>query len=204
MPTIVNLLNWYWFIGADQTQVYSSASNTYVPAATDAGYLAWSANNYTVTIEDEPTLWVSYMSSVLPAWLYDGTTFSQPAAGAYTKPQLTGYSANARYNHASGGVIITSLSPVSFLSDPVSRNTMASALDYANAHTGTTVHWKMSDGTFITLNQTQLTTLVNDVAGFVQSCFTCESNTATSINAGSITTLAAIDSAYAAISNVFP
>jgi hypothetical protein len=204
MPTRINLANWYWFVGNNQGNVYSSASNSYVPPATDSGYLAWKAANYTVIITDEPTLWTSYMSVVLPAWLYNGTTFSQPAAGAYTKVQLASYSANARYNHASGGVIITSLSPVSFLSDPVSRNTMASALDYANAHTGSTVHWKMSDGTFITLNQTQLTTLVNDVAGFVQSCFTCESNTATSINAGTITTLAAIDSAYTAISNVFP
>jgi hypothetical protein len=40
------------------------------------------------------------------------------------------------------------------------------------------------------------------MATFVQACFTCESNTLTAINGGSITTLAQIDAAFAAISNV--
>ena len=38
-----------------------------------------------------------------------------------------------RYRKASGGVVITSLSPIPFLSDPVSRNTVNSAYDYAIA-----------------------------------------------------------------------
>jgi hypothetical protein len=42
------------------------------------------------------------------------------------------------------------------------------------------------------------------MATFVQSCFTCESNTATGITGGSITTHAQVDAAFAAISNTFP
>ena len=37
------------------------------------------------------------------------------------------YAADQRYRKASGGVIVTSLSAVPFLSDPVSRNTVNSA-----------------------------------------------------------------------------
>jgi hypothetical protein len=62
----------------------------------------------------------------------------------------------------------------------------------------------MSDGSFITVDQAKLTTMANDIAGFVQACFTCEANTVTSINGGSITTTAEIDAAFAAISNVYP
>jgi hypothetical protein len=204
---LFNAADWYWFVGGDQVNVYASKRNIYVDSTTDTDYQAWVGiiGGPAISIGTEAEIWPSLQAqAVLPDWMFDGTTFSQPADGVYTKTQLSAYSANARYAHASGGVIISSLSPVSFLSDPVSRNTMASALDYVTAHSGTIVQWKMSDGTFIAVDHTALTTMVNDVAGFVQGCFTCESNTAASINAGTITTLAAIDSAYAAISNVFP
>jgi hypothetical protein len=117
---------------------------------------------------------------------------------------LKAYSASVRYNHASGGVIISSISPVAFLSDPVSRNTLANADVYAKANPGHMTDWKMSDGSFIRLSEAQLATALNDMATFVQSCFTCESTTASSIGGGTITTHAQVDAAFAAISNTFP
>jgi hypothetical protein len=42
------------------------------------------------------------------------------------------------------------------------------------------------------------------MATFVQSCFTCESANLTAITGGTVVDLAAIDAAYAAISNTFP
>jgi hypothetical protein len=199
----VDATNWYWIVGGSSTQVYSSKSNTYVPL-TDANYVAWTgAGNVASPIAVEADIWPC-VSAFMPAWLFNGTTFSQPTPTTYTKAQLATYSANARYNHAYGGVIITSLSPVEFMTDVVSRNTINSAYDYLNVNTAATVHWKMSDGSFVLLDHTKMTTLNNDVSNFVQSCFTCESNTLASINSGSITTTAAIDSAYAAISNTFP
>ena len=38
--TSYNEANWYWFIGSDTTQVWSSASNTFVTVS-DATYLTW-------------------------------------------------------------------------------------------------------------------------------------------------------------------
>ena len=115
------------------------------------------------------------------------------------------YAADARYRKASGGMIITSLSAVPFFTDPLSRNTVNSAWDYMNAKgTGNSIDWKMSDGSFILLSTTQMNIVMNDMSVFVQSCFTCEANLNAGITDGSITTLAQIDAAFRAISNVFP
>jgi hypothetical protein len=196
--------NWYWSVTNQSNAIYSSASNTYVDVS-DQTYSDWiAAGNAAIPIPDEAELWGVVSPNGLPAWLFDGTHFVQPAVGQYTKTQLASYSANARANHAGGGVIVTSLSPVPFLSDPVARNTLANAYEYIKATPGSTVNWKLSDGSFININEAALQKATTSVASFVQSCFTCESDTLTSINGASITTLAAIDAAYAAVTNVFP
>jgi|LakMenEpi03Aug12_release.lakeMendotaPanAssembly.Ray.scaffolds.fasta_scaffold31794_4 hypothetical protein len=38
-----NPANWYWVVGGDEAQVFSSATGNYVPA-TDPTYLAWRAD----------------------------------------------------------------------------------------------------------------------------------------------------------------
>jgi Domain of unknown function (DUF4376) len=174
--------------------------------ANDQTYVDWAANNIASSIANEAELaTVMQQRSLLPTWLFNATdTFIQPTPTTYTNGQLAAYSANARYNLACGGVIISSLSAVPFLSDPVSRNTINNAYQYAVANPAHITSWKMSDGSFIQLDNAQMTTVNTDMTTFVQSCFTCEDNTLASINSGSITTLAAIDAAYAAISNTFP
>ena len=107
--------------------------------------------------------------------------------------------ASLRYNKASGGCTIGGKP---YLTDPVSRNTDGSAHDYAVANPGHITDWKLADGTFIQLDEAGLAHALQVMATFVQDCFTCESNTLTSINGGTITTLAQIDAAFAAISNV--
>lgn len=37
-----NIANWFWFIGEDEAQVWSSAAHGYVPVS-DASYIAWQA-----------------------------------------------------------------------------------------------------------------------------------------------------------------
>jgi hypothetical protein len=49
--------NWYWKVGADLTQVYSSAAVGYVPV-TDPTYVAWKQKTGGVTkIDAEQSLW---------------------------------------------------------------------------------------------------------------------------------------------------
>ena len=175
--------NWYWFIGADAAHVWSSAKCALVPV-TDPDYEAWVSAGGTAPA-------VATMSVV-----ENTVALNFPPGTPRT------YSASKRYNLASGGLTITSISPVPFMTDPVSRNTIDSAYNYAVANPGHIANWKMSDGSFITLTQAQLTAVLQKVATFVQSCFTCESTVATGINNATITTLAQIDTQYAAISNV--
>lgn len=40
---IYNPANWYWIVGGNETQVFSSAAGDYVPAD-DPAYLAWKAD----------------------------------------------------------------------------------------------------------------------------------------------------------------
>lgn len=201
----INIANHYWIIGGSTTEVYSSASNTLVPM-TDPAYSAWATMNAAAQITNESELRDVMLANdtPLPKWLFAAPSFIQPTPTTYTKPQLLAYSADARNRHATDGVIITSLSQVPFLTDSTSRNTVNSAYQYAQANPAHITNWKLTDGTFIQLSNTQMATLNNNITTFVQSCFTCESTNLTGINGGTITTLAAIDAAYAAISNVLP
>jgi Domain of unknown function (DUF4376) len=173
--------DWYWIIGADTQNVWSSARAMLVPIA-DVDYVAWSdpgrrPTNVAAMKDIEDTL-----AQVFPR----GT------------PKT--YAADCRYRKASGGLTITSISPVSFLTDPTARNTLARASDYAQAVPHTT-DWKMSDGSFVQLSEAQLVSATNAIASFVQSCFTCESQMVAGIDGGTITTLDQIDTAFAAIPN---
>jgi hypothetical protein len=125
-------------------------------------------------------------------------------AAQYPAGSLPTHNAAVRYSKASGGVVISSISAIPFFTDPVSRNTVDSAYNYAVANPGHITDWKLSDGSFIKLTEAQLAKVLQDMAGFVQACFTCESTNATAITGGTITTLAQIDAAFAAISNVYP
>ena len=204
---IFNINDHYWTIGGSETEVYQSSSNTLVPVA-NSNYTDWSASNTTPNIASEAELAevLQANGSTLPAWIFTARdTFIQPTPTTYTKGQLAAYTASTRFGHASGGVVVTSLGgSVPFLTDPTSRNTVNSAYQYAQANPAHITDWKMSDGSFIQLSNTQMATLNDDTTIFVQSCFTCESNTVGGINGATITTLAAIDAAFAAISNVFP
>ena len=176
---------WYWL--ADDGRVFSGPLETIVDAS-DTGYTDWT------TVGNVPTPWPrdnagnqtdAVMQEVLTPW------------GMFAN--LTYYAADARYRKASGGVTIGGKP---YLTDPVARNTVGSAHDYAVANPGHITDWKLADGTFIQLNEAALAHVLQQMATFVQSCFTCESNTVNGITGGTITTQAQVDAAFAAISNV--
>jgi hypothetical protein len=206
-PQIVNTFDWYWIIGSE-TNVYQSSSNTRVPPD-DTNYVAWQdAHGLAVPVSDEAGLKSVLQTHIapIPDWLYEAAdTFIQPSPGAYTPDQLKSYSASIRYTTETGGITITSISSIPFLTDPVSRNTVNSTWNYVNSAAGQqTVNWKMSDGSFVTISETNVKVMADDMAAFVQACFDCEASTAGDIDTGTTTTLAQIDAGYAAISTVYP
>jgi hypothetical protein len=93
-----NPQDWYWAIAGSTTEVYGSKRNIYV-AVDDANYQAWRATwgEDAAQIATETDIWY-YLSGTLPAWLFDGTTFAQPAVGAWTTTQLHAYQMLTRYN----------------------------------------------------------------------------------------------------------
>jgi hypothetical protein len=177
--------NWYWCVGGDASNVWSSKRAMSVPID-DAEYTAWLA----AVGGPSPLATMQELYDLL--------------AGQFPAGSLQTYNPDARFSRASVGVIVTSLSPVAFNTDVVSRNTINSTYTYLIAKGSGSVEWKMSDGSFVTLDGAQITTLMNSVAAFVQACFDCESNNQAAIGAGSLTTLQQIDDAFAAISNVYP
>ena len=65
-----NRRDWYWFVGSNKAQVYSSARGAYVPA-TDAAYQQWLAGGkWTSTIANEAELLevlVGVVTAIKPA-----------------------------------------------------------------------------------------------------------------------------------------
>jgi hypothetical protein len=176
---------WYWL--ADDGRVYSGPLEATVDAS-DSGYTDWT------TLGNVPTAWPrDAAGNQTDAALQDVLT------GYGMFANLKYYAADARYRKASGGVTIGGKP---YLSDPVSRNTVSSAHDYAVANPGHITDWKLADGTFIQLNESQLAHVLQQMATFVQSCFTCESNMVAGVDGGTVTTKAQVDAAFAAISNV--
>jgi hypothetical protein len=182
--------DWFWL--ADDGRIFASARQIVVDN-TDAAYIDWTSAGNVATHWPRDT---SDMQTVatLQAVLTPFNLFIDLAA----------YAAYARSNHASGGFTITTISTVPFLTDPTSRNTINSAFQYAQANPAHITNWKMSNGSFIALSNTQMATVNNDITTFVQSCFTCEGTTVSGIIGGTITTHAQVDAAFAAISNVVP
>jgi hypothetical protein len=188
MPSFVPS-NWYWL--AADGRVFSSARQLVV-GTTDSGYVAWTAHN-------TPTTWPrdaagNQTNAALQVVLTPYNLFVD----------LIAYVAYVRFNKVASGIVVTSISPVRFLTDIAAINDINCAYDYSQANASQVFQWKMSDGSFVTLDKVKLGKVHNSVMPYVQSCFACEQSTTASINSGSITTQAQVNSAFAAISNVFP
>jgi hypothetical protein len=185
-----NPFTWYWL--ADDARVYAG-NRQIITNDADAAYSTWLSDG------NIPSSW--------PRDLAGNQTNAalQDVLMPYNMfVDLKAYTADARWRRRNAGIKVTSLSSALFLSDEPSVNDINSSYNYGQANPAATFHWKMADGSFTTLNATQITTLHNDILNYVQSCYACESTTIASINGGTITTRAQVDSVFAAVTNVFP
>lgn len=178
--------DWYYIIGGDQANVYSSSRLLMVPVS-DYTYQEWLAAK----------------APIQPMPFATMRDLEVHMSGAYPRGTLKSYNGFSRYNREVSGVVVNSITPIPFTTDFASRNAMANANEYVKITPGSTVNWKMSDGSFVNLNAAQLTTVTTNMATFLQNCFNCENANVTAIDGGTLTTLQQIDDAFAAISNVF-
>lgn len=191
----INVQDWYWIVAGSTTQVYSSARNIYVPT-TDAAYVAWLATGKNAsTIGSEVDLWF-YIQQIQPDWMFNGTTFSQPAAGQFTKAQLTAYSASARYNREVGG---TTVNGVAVATDRDSQAMLNGAFNMATQNNAFTTQWKNPDGSFTQLNAATIIAIAVAVGQHVANCFSTEQSVAAQVAAGTMINTTQINAAFAAI-----
>jgi hypothetical protein len=177
--------NWYWVVAGSTTQVFSSASGTYV-AVSDATYVAWlAAGNSPSRIASEAEL-----SAVL-AKAAPGVVVGSPAG-------LAAYAAAKQSVIMTGGIsvnIAASGAPqmVEASTDPASLVLLQGAVSIAQANPAATFQWVPSTGAPVTLTATQINTIFGAVSTFLQETFTTLAEVLTAIGVGSITTKAGVD-----------
>lgn len=202
MITTINPANHFWIIGGSTTDVYSSASNTLV-ALDDQTYVDWTANNAASNILNEAELAdvLRLNGSPLAEWLLQAPSFIQPTPTTFTQDQLKAYSADARWHKENGGIVVNG---IPFPTDQRTTDALNTAFIYTQSNAAATFSWKLPDGTFVTIDKQGIADLQSAVSAFGQSCFACEDSTATAIDSDTVTDIAAIDAAYAAVPNTFP
>jgi uncharacterized protein DUF4376 len=181
----------YWLVNGN---IYHSKRNIYVPS-NDADFVA--RGSFAIPILNEAEIWPQ-ISSYLPAWLWNGTTMSQPSTNQYTVEQLKGYAADARWRKQTGGITVAG---VSYLTDRISTNERNVAYNLAQ-DANITFQWKTPSG-FVALTSSQLNSVALNEMNFIQACFAKEQTVGDSIDGGTITTLGQIDAAFDSIPNIF-
>jgi hypothetical protein len=177
-----NPLGWYWVVAGSTTQVFSSASGTYV-STSDSNYQSWlAAGNFPTKIDTEAN-----MIAVLAT--------QAPAAVVQSKAGLLAYAAAKQGSIAGGGlsVNIGGSQTVEASTDVASLILLQGAVSIATANSGQTFAWVPSTGSPVTLTAAQVITIFGAVSAFIQSTFTTLAGVISAINAGTITTKAGVD-----------
>jgi len=204
--------DWYWAVAGNDANVYSSARNIYVPTD-DADYVAWlETNAIGGPIASEAEIWptVSIGPRPLPAWLFDGTTFAQPALDQYTKTQLKSYSADARWRKEQGGISVT----VSGGSMPIKTDDRAQAKINGVRFVATVVgtagqaqpeptisqtSWVATDLTIWQLSSADVEAMSDQLQQHINGCFVTHQQNVVAIDAGTLTSPQQIDAAFNAL-----
>jgi phage-related minor tail protein len=193
---IFNAQDWYWYVGGDMTKVYSSNRNVYVDPAVDAAFQTWAQNYISATsIDTEKSLW-GLVGLHFPSWLFNGSVFSQPAVGVYTKSQLISYASQVRYDTQISGTVAAGI-PVA--TDDRGLMLINGARWAADGNTNWTSVWVGTDGQHYNINQAQMIQIASIVTNRTEQTYTTYDSVVSNINNQVITTLADIDKAFAGI-----
>jgi hypothetical protein len=173
--------DWYWAVGGDAANVWSSRRAMSVPV-TDQEYVDW------------------LVLHGMPSAIETMEELESIFAVSYPRGSLRSYTTHMRNLTNGGGVTVNGMP---FATDPVTVMSLNSAYIYTQTNTQATFAWKLPDGTFVTLNKADVQSLQNAISSFGQSCFACEDTVLTGLEDGSITTFDEIDAAFAAVPKTF-
>ena len=182
-----NPFDWYWL--AEDARVYASKRQIMVTDA-DAEYAAWLLQAGNIPSEWPRDLAGEQTNDALQDVLRPYDLYVD----------LIYYTAHARQTKIEGDITVNGLP---FSTDPLTLGSLNSAYIYVQQKNTTTFSWKLPDGSFITLDKADIIALHDAANDFAQDCYRCEDTTLDGIEAGTITDRAAVDAAFAAISNTF-
>ncbi|CAL8972927.1 hypothetical protein RHODGE_RHODGE_01042 [Rhodoplanes serenus] len=171
----------YWIVAGDETRVWSSARGDYVPT-NDAPYTAWrEAGGVATRISTEQDL-----TDVLALYGLRGPHVD-----------LAAYAADARWRRETGGttwrgwpIHTDATSQTKYLAE-----LQAISLGVRDDGDG----WKFADGAFRAVSNADFSALATAARAHVRACFAAEAAVLAGIAAGTITTPAEIDAAFAAV-----
>lgn len=172
---------WYWAVASNPGNVFSSASNNYVPE-TDATYVAWRAAGFAPSpIADETQLAASLRASapeLVPPF---------PAG-------LIVYANAKQWALATGGFTVTIAgSPRTFLTDTESQGLMTGkAVRFMQAGAPASTQWQFATG-FVTIAAADFLAAATAIADFVQATFDTLNAVMAAINSSQITTREQVD-----------
>lgn len=194
--TYMNVKDWYWFVGGDETKVYSSARNVYVPLA-DADFQAWQISSGMLTPPnalDESDIW-HYVSAFQPAWIYDteNKICSVVAPGVYNTNQLHNYNMFVRDQRYNGSMVANGV-PVALTS--FTRQAAADARGVARGNPSYTCKWLGTDGNFYPLDANGVIAMADAISNQGTECYNVCGTVDAGIHGGTVTTTGEIDVAY--------
>jgi len=173
--------DWYWLIGSDDTQVWSSKRYNLVPVG-DAEYVAWLALDPGNLPTKVPTM--AELEVVL--------------AEQYPPGTLKTYNDDLRYRKETGGLTLSTGMPIK-TDDRSKIHINGVRVAILEAPVGATAKWHAADGTIWTLDIAGANLMSNELQIFVNNVYKVSAQVLDDIGTGTITTLAQIDAAYAAV-----
>ncbi|WP_054308909.1 DUF4376 domain-containing protein [Mesorhizobium sp. 1M-11] len=181
-----DIRDWYWL--SDDGRLYSSARQSLVAdVETDVAYAAWLDN------EGHPTCWPAddegeQTEAALAAVLASLGLTLWPLP---LKAQLSAYAAEKRWRIETGGITVGG---ARLDTSRESQSMITGAYAYSQANPEMSISYKAASG-WVVMNAATLATIATAVGTHVQACFAAEAEVASAIEAGTITTQAAIDAA---------
>jgi hypothetical protein len=168
--------NWYWIVGGDTTQLWSSAKAGYVPAA-DIDYAAFLA------------------AGGAPASIASLDELTEVFKQQYPGGMLSTYAVDVRWRNETGGIVVGG---VPIATDDRSKQMIVGARIAADADPNWSTEWVGADGNVYPVTATAMIAISDAVQAHVNDCFVTYAAVKADIDAGTIITREQIDAAFAA------
>lgn len=139
----------------------------------------------------DPSAGVFWFGDTLAAAVL--AAFNDQAAGLKTR--LKGHAAGVRYDKEIAGVEVNGNA---YPSDRASQAKFTAAAVMSQINPQASFNWK-TDAGFVTLKAADMIAIAGAVGAYVQRCFDKESTVMAAIDAGTMTTTAEIDAAFAVV-----